>query len=191
MYYFRIVYQRKIILCDICQNIIWTYSRFAITRVIVLESSFLFLTEGMYTSGYITVNVTKRLKNWKNLCILIQIKSDLLELFYLAFYIARYRWILWDLYFYFISWMTVIINKFSVLYVAFSRKSALLLKLRTLIVMYGKFIPIFAVESFVLFYFKGDYLNLEMFKIFYYKDVYFCMIFSFLFFFSRDQCRFP
>jgi hypothetical protein len=30
------------------------YSRFAITRVIVLESSYLFLTEGMYTSGYIT-----------------------------------------------------------------------------------------------------------------------------------------
>jgi hypothetical protein len=29
-------------------------SRFAITRVIVLESSYLFLTEGMYTSGYIT-----------------------------------------------------------------------------------------------------------------------------------------
>jgi hypothetical protein len=25
-----------------------------ITRVIVLESSYLFLTEGMYTSGYIT-----------------------------------------------------------------------------------------------------------------------------------------
>jgi hypothetical protein len=43
-----------------------SYSRFAITRVIVLESSYLFLTEGMYTSGYITVNVTKRLKNWKN-----------------------------------------------------------------------------------------------------------------------------
>ena len=86
---------------------------FAITRVIVLVSSYLFLTQ--YTSGYITVNVTKRLKNWKN-CILIQIKSDLLELFYLAFYIARYRWILWELYFYFISWMTVIINKFSVLY---------------------------------------------------------------------------
>jgi hypothetical protein len=39
------------------------YSRFAITRVIVLESSYLFLTEGMYTSGYITVNVTKRLEN--------------------------------------------------------------------------------------------------------------------------------
>ena len=25
MYYFRIVYQRYIILCDICQNIAWTY----------------------------------------------------------------------------------------------------------------------------------------------------------------------
>jgi hypothetical protein len=25
MYYFRIVYQRYIILCDICQNIVWTY----------------------------------------------------------------------------------------------------------------------------------------------------------------------
>jgi hypothetical protein len=37
--------------------------------------------------------------------------------------------------------------------VAFSRKSALLLKLRTLIAMYAKFIPIFAVESFVLFSF--------------------------------------
>jgi hypothetical protein len=33
--------------------------------------------------------------------------------------------------------------------------------------MYAKFIPIFAVESFVLFSFTGDYLNLEMFKIFY------------------------
>ena len=30
------------------------YSQFAITRVIVLESSYLFLTEGMYISGYIT-----------------------------------------------------------------------------------------------------------------------------------------
>ena len=40
-----------------------SYSRFAITIVIVLESSYLFLTEGMYISGYITVNVTKRLKN--------------------------------------------------------------------------------------------------------------------------------
>jgi hypothetical protein len=49
------------------------------------------------------------------LTFLIQIKSDLLELFYLAFYIARYRWILWELYFYFISWMTVV-NEFSVLY---------------------------------------------------------------------------
>jgi hypothetical protein len=33
--------------------------------------------------------------------------------------------------------------------------------------MYAKFIPIFAVESFVLFPFTADYLNLEMFKIFY------------------------
>jgi hypothetical protein len=30
--------------------------------------------------------------------------------------------------------------------------------------MYAKFMPIFAVESFVLFSFTGDYLNLEMFK---------------------------
>ena len=40
-----------------CQNFYrsWvSYSRFAITRVIVLESSYLFLTDGMYTSGYIT-----------------------------------------------------------------------------------------------------------------------------------------
>jgi hypothetical protein len=58
----------------------------------------------MYTFGYITW------ERHKKKCIIIQIKSDLLELFYLAFYIARYRWILWDLYFYFISWMTVIIN---------------------------------------------------------------------------------
>jgi hypothetical protein len=43
--------------------------------------------------------------------------------------------------------------------VAFSRKSALLLKLRTLIAMFAKFIPIDAVESFVLFPFTGDYLN--------------------------------
>ena len=49
--------------------------------------------------------------------------------------------------------------------VAFSRKSALLLKLRTLIAMYAKFIPIYEVESFVLFPVTGDYLNLEMFKI--------------------------
>jgi hypothetical protein len=45
------------------------------------------------------------------------------------------------------------------------------------VTLYAKFIPIFAVESFVLFSFTGDYLNLEMFKIFYllgvyYKDVY-------------------
>ena len=46
-------------------NYLYLYSRFAITRVIVLESSYLFLTEGMYISGYITVNVTKRLKNLK------------------------------------------------------------------------------------------------------------------------------
>jgi hypothetical protein len=43
------------------------------------------------------------------------------------------------------------------------------------------------VESFVLFSFTGDYLNLEMFKIVYllgvyYKDVYFCIIFNFVFF---------
>jgi hypothetical protein len=47
--------------------------------------------------------------------------------------------------------------------VAFSRKSALRLKLWTLIVMYAKFIPISAVESFALFPFTGDYLNFEMF----------------------------
>jgi hypothetical protein len=51
--------------------------------------------------------------------------------------------------------------------VAFSRKSALQLKLRTLIAMYANFIPISAVESFVLFPFTWDYLNLEIFKIFY------------------------
>jgi hypothetical protein len=38
--------------------------------------------------------------------------------------------------------------------------------------MFGKFIPIYAVESFVLFPFTGDYLNLEMFKIFYLLGVY-------------------
>ena len=58
--------------------------------------------------------------------------------------------------------------------------------------MYAKFIPISAMESFVLFPFTGDYLNLEMFKIFYLlgvyqKDVYFCMIFSFVFFFERSM----
>jgi hypothetical protein len=36
-----------------------------------------------------------------------------------------------------------------------------------LIAVYAKFIPIYAVESFVLFPFTGDYLNLEMFKMFY------------------------
>jgi hypothetical protein len=38
--------------------------------------------------------------------------------------------------------------------------------------LYAKFIPIFAVESFVLFSFTGDYLNLEMFKIFFLLGVY-------------------
>ena len=58
--------------------------------------------------------------------------------------------------------------------VAFSRKSALLLKLWTLIAMYmyTKFIPIYAVESFVLFPFTGDYLNLEIFTIFYLLGFY-------------------
>ena len=56
--------------------------------------------------------------------------------------------------------------------VAFSRKSALRLKLQTLIAMYAKFIPISAVKSFVLFPFTGDYLNLEMFKIFDLLGVY-------------------
>ena len=53
--------------------------------------------------------------------------------------------------------------------VAFSRKLALRLKLQTLITLYAKFIPISAVASFVVFPFKGDYLNIEMFKIFYLK----------------------
>jgi hypothetical protein len=35
-------------------NSIFRKEGFAITRVIVLASSYLFLTEGMYTSGYIT-----------------------------------------------------------------------------------------------------------------------------------------
>ena len=57
--------------------------------------------------------------------------------------------------------------------------------------MYAKFIPIFAVEPFVLFPFTRDYLNLEMLKIFYLlrvylKKVYFCMIFTFVFFFERS-----
>ena len=57
--------------------------------------------------------------------------------------------------------------------------------------MYAKFIPISAVEPFVLFPFTRDYLNLEMFKIFYLlgvyvKNVYFCMIFTFVFFFERS-----
>ena len=60
-------------------------------RVIVLESSYLFLTEGMYTSGYTTLERHKKFKRkWKKLCILIQIKSDLMELFYLAFYIGKF-----------------------------------------------------------------------------------------------------
>jgi hypothetical protein len=45
--------------------------------------------------------------------------------------------------------------------VAFSRKSVLLLKLRTLIAMYAKFIPIYAVESFVLFHFT-EYKTLNL-----------------------------
>ena len=56
--------------------------------------------------------------------------------------------------------------------VAFSRKSGLRLKLRTLIAIYAKFIPISAVESFVLFPFTGDYLNLEIFKISYLLGFY-------------------
>ena len=56
--------------------------------------------------------------------------------------------------------------------VAFSRNSALRLKLRTLIAMHAKFIPISEVESLVLFPFTWDYLNLEMFKIFYLLGVY-------------------
>ena len=62
--------------------------------------------------------------------------------------------------------------EFNIQDVVFSGKSALLLKLRTLIAMYANFIPIDAVESFVLFPFTGDYLNLEMFKIFYLLGVY-------------------
>ena len=57
--------------------------------------------------------------------------------------------------------------------------------------MYAKFIPISAVEPFVLFPFARDYLNLEMFKIFYLlgvylKNVYFFIIFTFVFFFERS-----
>jgi predicted MPP superfamily phosphohydrolase len=55
--------------------------------------------------------------------------------------------------------------------------------------MYAKFIPISALESFFLFPFTKD---LEMFKIFYLlgvylKNVYFCMIFTFVFFFERSM----
>jgi hypothetical protein len=57
--------------------------------------------------------------------------------------------------------------------VAFSRNSTLRLKLRILIAMYAKFIPISSVESFVVFPFTGDYLNLEMFKMFYLLGVYY------------------
>jgi hypothetical protein len=57
--------------------------------------------------------------------------------------------------------------------------------------MYAKFISISAVEPFVLFLFMGDYFNIEMLKIFYLlrvylKNVYFCMIFTFVFFFERS-----
>ena len=57
--------------------------------------------------------------------------------------------------------------------------------------MYAKFIPISAVEPFVLFPFTRDYLDLEMFKIFYLlgvylKNAYFC-IFTFAFFFERSM----
>jgi hypothetical protein len=57
--------------------------------------------------------------------------------------------------------------------------------------MYAKFISISAVEPFVLFFFTSDYLNLEMLKIFYLlrvylKNAYFCMIFTFVFFFERS-----
>ena len=56
--------------------------------------------------------------------------------------------------------------------------------------MYSQFILISTVEPFVLFPFTRNYLNLEMFKIFYLlgvylKNVYFCMIFIFVFFFER------
>jgi high-affinity Fe2+/Pb2+ permease len=57
---------------------------FTITIVIVLASSYLFLT------GYVHFRLHNRkrhktFKKLKKLCILIQIKSDLLELFYLLF----------------------------------------------------------------------------------------------------------
>ena len=73
----------------------------------------------------------------------------------------------------------------------FLENRLLRLKLRTLITIYVKFIPISAVEPFVLFPFTRDYLNLEMFKIFYLfevylKNVYFCMIFTFVFIFERS-----
>jgi hypothetical protein len=43
----------------------------------------------------------------------------------------------------------------------------LLKKRKQKLAMYAKFIPIYEVESFVLFPVTRDYLNLEMFKIFY------------------------
>ena len=75
---------------------------------------------------------------------------------------------------------------------AFLKNLPLRLKLRTLIVMYANLIPISAVESFISFPFTRDFLNLETFKIFYLlgvylKNVYFCMIFIFVFFFERPM----
>ena len=88
----------------------------------------------------------------------------------------------------------IIINKSSVLYSNISHfleNRLLRLIFWKLITMYAKFISISAVESFVLFLFTSDYLNLEMLKIFYLlrvylKNVYFCMIFTFVFFFERS-----
>ena len=58
--------------------------------------------------------------------------------------------------------------------------------------MYAKYIPITAVKSFALFPFTRGYLKPEMFNIFYVlvvyvKNVYFCMIFTFVFFFERSM----
>ena len=63
--------------------------------------------------------------------------------------------------------------------------------------MYAKSIPIFAVESFVLFPFTGDYLNLLKCSRYFIcsdpikQNVYFCMIFSFIFFFVKRSMQIP
>jgi hypothetical protein len=79
--------------------------------------------------------------------------------------------------------------------VAFPRKSALRLKLRTLIAMYAKFIPISEWKHLLYFLLQGITLILKWSRYFICSEsikkmsnfAWYLVLFSFL----RDQCRFP